>query len=123
MPRREAVISGAMEVFPAVLVATLTTVFAFLPMLLLSGEMGMFIKIIPIIITILLLASLFEAFYFLPLHAYDFLKVSHTKDYAKGVWHKLSQWHSKILYFLFKKQLISLIAMTVLIIFFNRCLI
>lgn len=117
MPRREAVITGTIEVFPAVLVATLTTVFAFLPMLLLSGEMGIFIKIIPIIITILLLASLFEAFYFLPLHAYDFLKVSHTKDYAKGVWQKLSDWHSKVLYFLFRKQLLSLIMTTVLIVF------
>jgi multidrug efflux pump subunit AcrB len=72
MDRREATIVGATEMFPAVLTATLTTVFAFLPMLLLTGEMGTFIKIIPMMITVLLLSSLFEAFYFLPLHAYDF---------------------------------------------------
>lgn len=76
MERKEAVVQGAVEMFPAVLTATLTTVFAFLPMLLMSGEMGMFIKIIPIMITVLLLSSLFEAFYFLPLHAHEFLKVS-----------------------------------------------
>ena len=37
MDRREAAIVGASEMFPAVLTATLTTVFAFLPMLLLTG--------------------------------------------------------------------------------------
>jgi multidrug efflux pump subunit AcrB len=45
MERREAAIVGAMEMFPAVLTATLTTIFAFLPMLLLTGEMGTFIRI------------------------------------------------------------------------------
>jgi len=62
--------------FPAPLTATLTTVFAFLPMLLMSGEMGMFIMIIPVMITVLLLSSLSEAFYFLPLHRQIFLRVS-----------------------------------------------
>ena len=76
MERKEAVIAGASEMFPAVLTATLTTVFAFLPMLMMTGSMGMFIKIIPIMITVLLLSSLFEAFYFLPLHAHQFLKVA-----------------------------------------------
>ncbi len=113
MERREAVIVGASEMFPAVFTATLTTVFAFLPMLLLTGEMGMFIKIIPIMITVLLLASLFEAFYFLPLHAHDFLKVSHKDSFTKSFWKRLASWHSKILHFVFKKRWLSLIVMVV----------
>lgn len=115
MERREAAIVGAQEMFPAVLTATLTTVFAFLPMLLLSGEMGMFIKIIPIMITILLLSSLFEAFYFLPLHAYDFLRVSHNDGFAKQTWKRLSSWHSRALYLLFKKRWLSLILIVAVI--------
>ncbi|MEA1956604.1 MAG: efflux RND transporter permease subunit [Campylobacterota bacterium] len=111
MERREACIVGATEIFPAVLTATLTTVFAFLPMLLLTGEMGMFIKIIPIMITVLLLSSLFEAFYFLPLHAHDFLKVSKTDTKSKRLWRKLNSWHSKILHFVFKRRYISLFVM------------
>ncbi len=67
-----AAINGAVEMFPAVLTATSTTIFAFLPLLIMSGEMGVFIKILPIMISILLLSSLFEAFFFLPLHAKDF---------------------------------------------------
>jgi multidrug efflux pump subunit AcrB len=113
MDRREAAIQGASEMFPAVLTATLTTVFAFLPMLLLSGEMGMFIKIIPVMITILLLSSLFEAFYFLPLHAHDFLRVSHDESFTKKIWKKFSSWHNKILHFVFRKKVISLIVMVV----------
>ncbi|MCK9454222.1 efflux RND transporter permease subunit [Sulfurimonas sp.] len=115
MDRREAAIVGAQEMFPAVLTATLTTIFAFLPMLLLSGEMGMFIKIIPIMITVLLLSSLFEAFYFLPLHAHDFLKVSHNESFTKKVWKRLSSWHNTILHFVFKKRWLSLIVIVVTI--------
>ena len=115
MERREAVIRGAMEMFPAVLAATLTTVFAFLPMLLLSGEMGMFIKIIPIMITVLLLSSLLEAFYFLPLHAYDFLRVKKSRDYTKALWDRLYLWHNRTLHFVFKRKLVSLIVIVVTI--------
>ncbi len=109
MPRREAAIVGASEMFPAVLTATLTTVFAFLPMLLLSGEMGMFIQIIPIMITVLLLSSLFEAFYFLPLHAHEFLRVSKHDSFTKRLWKSLNAFYSRILHFVFKLKWISLI--------------
>ncbi|EQB35524.1 acriflavin resistance protein [Sulfurimonas hongkongensis] len=109
MERREAAIVGSIEMFPAVLTATLTTIFAFLPMLLLSGEMGMFIKIIPIMITVLLLSSLFEAFYFLPLHAYDFLKVSKKESFTSRLWKNANRWHSNILHFFFRQKWLSLI--------------
>lgn len=113
MERREAAIVGSIEMFPAVLTATLTTVFAFLPMLVLSGEMGTFIKIIPIMITVLLLSSLFEAFFFLPLHAHDFLKVSQDGSFTKRLWKKLHSWHSKALHFVFKRKWTSLIVIVV----------
>jgi len=115
MERKEAVITGATEMFPAVLTATLTTVFAFLPMLLMSGDMGMFIKIIPIMITVLLLSSLFEAFFFLPLHAYDFLKVSKKESFTKRFWARMYARYDKVLHFLFKRRYISLVIMIVTI--------
>ncbi|MFT5662185.1 MAG: HAE1 family hydrophobic/amphiphilic exporter-1 [Sulfurimonas sp.] len=109
MERREAAIVGASEMFPAVLTATLTTVFAFLPMLLLTGQMGMFIKIIPIMITVLLLSSLFEAFYFLPLHSYEFLKVSNDASFTKRLWKSMKNTHDKVLHFVFLKRWVSLV--------------
>lgn len=59
-----AALDGATEMYPAVLTATATTIFAFLPILLLSGETGLFMRILPIMISILLLSSLLEAFSF-----------------------------------------------------------
>jgi len=117
MERKEAVIVGATEMFPAVLTATLTTVFAFLPMLLMTGNMGMFIKIIPIMISVLLLSSLFEAFYFLPLHAHDFLKVSKKGSFTKRFWNRLYLRYSQILHFVFRKKHISLFIIVVSILF------
>jgi len=68
--------------------------------------MGVFIKILPIIISILLLSSLFEAFYFLPLHAKDFLKVQSRKDISSSWWRSLKEGYTKVLGFLlrFKKS-------------------
>ena len=111
MDREDAVIMGASEMFPAVLTATLTTVFAFLPMLMMSGQMGMFIKIIPIMITVLLLSSLFEAFYFLPLHSKELLKVEKEGSFSKRFWNSMYSIYYKILNILFKKKYISLFVM------------
>ncbi len=86
-PPREAAIDGAVEMFPAVLTATLTTVFAFLPLLIMSGKMGMFMQVLPVMISILLLSSLFEAFYFLPLHAKEFFssaKIVKQEENSQG---------------------------------------
>ena len=119
MERKEAVITGATEMFPAVLTATLTTVFAFLPMLLMTGEMGMFIKIIPIMITVLLLSSLFEAFYFLPLHAHDFLKVSKGGSFTKRFWERMYDRYNKILHFAFRRKVTSLLVIVFTILGFT----
>lgn len=114
---REAAIVGSVEMFPAVLTATATTIFAFLPLLIISGEMGMFIRILPIMISILLLSSLFEAFYFLPLHAKDILKVEKNHKVDSGFWHKMNEIYTKILSFLLKRKYISLITLIVAILF------
>ncbi len=94
---KTAAIRGASEMFPAVLTSTSTTIFAFLPLLLMSGEMGAFIKIVPIMISVLLLSSLFEAFFFLPLHAKDFLKVHKQKDRTKKFWNFSKKIYAKIM--------------------------
>jgi len=113
MPRKEAAITGTVEMFPAVLTATLTTVFAFLPLLILSGEMGSFIKILPVMISILLLSSLFEAFYFLPLHSYDFLRLRQEGHFTHGIWEHLYRWYDGVLHLLFQRKWLSLIAIVV----------
>lgn len=113
---REAAIDGASEMFPAVLTATATTIFAFLPLLIMSGKMGIFIKILPIMISILLLSSLFEAFYFLPLHAKELFTIGKIEKEHKehNFWIKIKEKYSNFLYKLLK---IKGIAITILVIF------
>ena len=114
---RDATIIGTIEMFPAVLTATATTIFAFLPLLIMSGEMGNFIKILPIMISILLLSSLFEAFYFLPLHAKEILKVKKREIKESGFWLKMGTIYEKILSFLLKRKYFALVLIIVTILF------
>jgi len=114
---RDAAIDGAVEMFPAVLTATLTTVFAFLPLLIMSGKMGMFMQVLPVMISILLLSSLFEAFYFLPLHAKEFFsmgKVAKVDDEG-GLWEKLIGHYERVLQRLLRTKWRSLFAMILFI--------
>ena len=109
--RREAVVEGTIEMFPAVLAATLTTVFAFVPLLMMTGEMGAFIKILPIMISVLLISSFFEAFYFLPLHAKDFLRVRHEDHVSHDWWERMYKRYEKVLFYLLERKRSALIVM------------
>ena len=67
-PYLRAAIDGALEVAVPVTFAILTTVAAFIPLIFVSGMMGKFIKVIPVIVIILLLMSLIESLLVLPAH-------------------------------------------------------
>jgi len=64
----QAVLDGMREVTAPVLSATATTMAAFLPLMLMPGIIGSFLKVIPIVVTMALIASLFEALIILPSH-------------------------------------------------------
>ena len=109
--RFSASLDGALEVYPAVLTATATTIFAFLPILLMTGEVGKFMKVLPIMITILLLSSLVEAFFFLPLHARQIFNV-HTKEKRSDrIWEVNKKIYKVILNYLLKRRFIALFIM------------
>ncbi len=63
---KEAAFIAAHEFWMPISATALTTVAAFLPMLVTKGVMGEFIKWIPIVVTLTLLVSLFESFILLP---------------------------------------------------------
>ncbi len=64
----EAAIRGTDEVVSPVIAATATTVAAFLPLMIVPGLIGRFLRVIPLVVTIALVASTFEALLFLPTH-------------------------------------------------------
>ncbi len=64
----KAVIEGLFEVIGPVIASVLTTMAAFLPLMLLPGILGKFMMVIPLVVTIALAISLIEAFWMLPGH-------------------------------------------------------
>ena len=71
MPLRRAAIFGAEQIMGPIVATVLTTVAAFLPLLMMTGTTGKFMRTIPIVVCLALLASLFETFFILPAHAYE----------------------------------------------------
>lgn len=92
---KEATIIGTKEMGLPVFMASITTIFAFIPTLMISGQMGEVMKLIPIALSILVLASLVESFLFLPIHA------SHTlsTDARTLSWENANKIYSKVIHF------------------------
>ncbi|WP_373034722.1 efflux RND transporter permease subunit [Sulfurimonas sp.] len=78
MESMDAALLGVKEMMLPVTLATVSTVAAFLPMFMLGGEIALFLILIPIVVIMILLGSLLESFFFLPLHASEFLKKSNN---------------------------------------------
>ena len=70
----KAAIVGAQEVAWPVLSASLTTMAAFLPLILMSGIPGQFMRVVPITGVVVILASLVEVFAILPAHIAEWSK-------------------------------------------------
>jgi multidrug efflux pump subunit AcrB len=92
---KEAAIMGAKEMVKPVTIASMTTLFSFLPILMISGTMGEVMKLIPIALSALVVASLIESFIFLPIHA------AHTLKNGVKVtsWEKANKVYSSIIHF------------------------
>ena len=106
---------GAREVFWPIVASTLTTIAAFLPMLSISGTLGKFIEVIPLVVTVALLGSLMEAFVVLPSHCASFLKKPKKISTKKQKWEKILSIYKKYLNISIKNRyLVSSITVGVL---------
>ena len=87
---REAAIFGTSEMFLSIAASTFTTVVVFLPMLFITGVIGIMFGELAIIVTVTLLASLFTAVTFSPMLCAKWLKANsnsltdQAKDQRKG---------------------------------------
>ena len=81
-PLQQAIVAGTAEVGLPVISATLTTVAAFLPMLIMSGSTGEFFALIPKAVSFAIIASLIECLLILPIHYFDFGQ--RTDGHASG---------------------------------------
>lgn len=108
---KEAAIMGAKEMVKPVTIASITTLFSFLPILMISGTMGEVMKLIPIAISALVIASLIESFIFLPIHA------AHTlKNNAKATsWDRANKIYNSIIHFFMNWKKTFLIIFIILV--------
>ena len=82
-----AAIDGAQEVAVPVIFAVLTSIAAFSPLLMVPGQMGKFMKLIPQIVILALIFSLIESLLVLPAH----LAHSRIQDEKEG--NRQGRWH------------------------------
>ncbi len=83
-PVREAIVDGVSEVMLPVISSALTTIVAFVPMLIMTGSTGDFFAVIPKAVSFALAASLFEALLILPVHILDWGPRKAPRSMAKG---------------------------------------
>ena len=80
LPPTKAAIVGAQEVAWPVLSASLTTMAAFLPLILMSGIPGQFMRVVPMTGVVVILASLVEVFAILPAHIAEWSKPNNDSN-------------------------------------------
>lgn len=103
----QACTDAAYEMMPILFASMLTTVVAFLPLTMLSGNLGVFIKVIPMMVIILVVSSFIESILFLPLHykelSFRYLEEK-KQDYRERLWNNISYMYKKTLYYFIKKR-------------------
>lgn len=97
---KEAAYLGAKEMAKPVTIASLTTLFSFIPLLMITGRLGEIIQLIPIAFSALVVASLIESFVFLPIHAAHTLK----QDSKTLSWEKINDLYKRSLHLCVKYQ-------------------
>ncbi|SDI81351.1 efflux RND transporter permease subunit [Natribacillus halophilus] len=83
LPKFEAVIQGTKEVSTAVLASMLTTVVVFLPIGILSGDVGEFIMMLAMVIIITLVSSVLISFTVIPVLSEKWIRMKESKVHKK----------------------------------------
>ncbi|MEM8883741.1 MAG: efflux RND transporter permease subunit [Planctomycetota bacterium] len=92
-PGEQAAIVGTNEVAAPVVAAVTTTMIAFAPLGFLTGQVGTFLGVLPVVVICALGVSLIEAFLILPAH----LKHDDRKPEGDGLGSRISAWRERFL--------------------------
>ncbi len=120
----EAVVTGTQEVVMPIIAAIATNIAAFIPLLFISGIIGKFLKTIPVVVIVTLLASLLEAFFILPSHLNEFVKnkVSQANKEARGWFNRVREYYGNLLTSILRRRymvLLSLVGVAIVTLFFG----
>ncbi|MCU0765833.1 MAG: efflux RND transporter permease subunit [Gammaproteobacteria bacterium] len=113
-----AAIASFREVGWPMLSAVLTTMAAFLPLMLLPGILGDFMRVIPMVVSIALAISLVEAFWILPAHVIamrvDFANPSRLHRWRTRFTHTLQIRYVRVLLAVLRRPRLSLTALVLM---------
>lgn len=114
----QAATNSLKEVAVPVTAAVLTTCAAFLPLMLIEGVIGKFMRVIPMVVSASLLISLIEAFWILPSHTLmtaNQRRQSRAAQLRERFLHWLRIKYTKILTKLMRRPVLSLLTMIVVL--------
>ncbi|WP_246938605.1 efflux RND transporter permease subunit [Bacillus pinisoli] len=94
---KDAAIQGTMEVGPAIIASTLTTIIVFLPIIFVEGLAAQLFKPLAIVVSFSLFASLFTALIIVPLFSSLFLKIKSTNEEQVGRFSVLATQYKRLL--------------------------
>jgi len=117
----QAAIAALREVFSPVTSSVMTTMAAFLPLMLLPGILGDFMFVIPFVVTLALAISLFEAYWVLPVHVamvkQNLAKTSRIQKLRVDMTHWLRIAYCRILIKVLRRPKMSLAGVALLLFF------
>ncbi len=101
------------EVFAPVTASVMTTMAAFLPLMLLPGIVGKFMMVVPVVVTLALFFSLFEAYWMLPAHVMglklNFNKPSRVHKHRVRFTHMIRVKYSRALLYVMRRPITFLL--------------
>lgn len=115
LSKRNAAIRGVDEVALPVISATATTLAAFLPLMLLPGTIGKFLRVVPLVVSISLTVSTLEAIFFLPSHYADWPGGNRGRPFLEFT--KIRSAFEKGFTFLYKRRWITIVFSFLLLVF------
>jgi len=109
-----AVVDGIQEVTWPVFTSSLTTIAALMPLTFMPGIMGQFMKIVPIVVSIALVASLFEVFFILPAHIAEWgRKLQTTRRSTDRLFSRVASVYSRLLAKVIRWRYIVIVVMLI----------
>lgn len=113
----DSAILGTKEVVAPILSSIGTNIAAFLPLILLTGIMGKFMRIVPLVFSLALIASLFEAFFLLPSHYADWtLKSKEHKKGDRKFFIRLKKGYRKLLFKVLRRRYYVITGLVIILI-------
>ena len=100
LSRKDAAIQGTKDIAAPVFVSILTTILAFLPLFFIGGLEGAFVFAIPVVVMVMLLASLFESKFLLPAH----LAHSNFKTQQRAWLVKVQEFYRKVILWMLERR-------------------